>query len=175
MVRRQPFRASSSLSTIELLPSAKGNYQVFGNRRFNLSKDSIIYVTLLAAATAVYLMIRAYGDTLAAAPPVNPAAASKLTTVRVNDFVHVLLALALVIALPADCCGRISWEVWWEFSGSQIYWPELAGCFGHWRVDEHTWLDGIDCSQYRVGTACDLTNSVRHVDPYGTCRIRAAH
>lgn len=62
------------------------------------SKQSYIYGALLVAAVFVYLCIRAYGDTLRALPPTSAAEAIDLTSVHVNDFVHVLLALTLVIA-----------------------------------------------------------------------------
>ncbi|HEX4164590.1 MAG TPA: cation:proton antiporter, partial [Bryobacteraceae bacterium] len=64
-----------------------------------LSKESLIYTGLIVGVIAVYLAIRAYGDTLGAPAPASPAdATTKLVSVHVNDFVHVLLALALVIA-----------------------------------------------------------------------------
>ncbi len=63
------------------------------------SKEWFAYGALLLGVVAVYLCIRAFGDTLAAPPlPPGVAASGKFTPVHVNDFVHVLLALALVIA-----------------------------------------------------------------------------
>ena len=55
-----------------------------------------VYIYLIAGGLLVYLLVRAYGNTLSA-----PAAAAKTisySSVHVNDFLHVLLALALVIA-----------------------------------------------------------------------------
>lgn len=57
------------------------------------------YGALLVGVAGAYLLIRAYGDTLAAPAPLDASlGAGKLAQVHVNDFVHVLLALAFVIA-----------------------------------------------------------------------------
>jgi Kef-type K+ transport system membrane component KefB len=58
----------------------------------------LAYVALLIGVVLVYLWIRAYGDTLQAPAPSSPLDAVGLPQVHVNDFLHVLLALALVIA-----------------------------------------------------------------------------
>lgn len=64
-----------------------------------LSRGTLIYGGLIAGVVLIYLVIRAYGDTLSAPAPASPAlTGTKLGSVHVNDFVHVLLALALVIA-----------------------------------------------------------------------------
>src|SRR5436305_1592743 len=65
------------------------------------------YGGLLVGVAVVYFCIRAYGNTLVA-PPATDGSASigKLGQVHVNDFVHVLLALALVIA-SARALGAI--------------------------------------------------------------------
>lgn len=62
------------------------------------SKESVIYFAILVAAVAIYFGIRAFGDTLKAPAPASMADAMNLGTVHVNDFLHVLLALTLVIA-----------------------------------------------------------------------------
>lgn len=70
----------------------------------------LIYIGLIAVVIVAYLLIRAYGDTLAALPPENPAAAAnRLAPVHVNDFVHVLLALALVIAAARSLGALFRW------------------------------------------------------------------
>ena len=55
-----------------------------------------VYIYLIVGGLLVYLLVRSYGNTLSA-----PAAGAKTisySSVHVNDFLHVLLALALVIA-----------------------------------------------------------------------------
>jgi Kef-type K+ transport system membrane component KefB len=71
--------------------------QVPNHKTGIFSRESVLYGALLAGVVVVYLCIRAFGDTLAAPAPAN-IAATKFAQVHVNDFVHVLLALALVIA-----------------------------------------------------------------------------
>lgn len=63
-----------------------------------LSKETAVYGGLLVAAVAVYFGIRAVGDTLSAPAPVGVEGMPKVASIHVNDFVHVLLALTLVIA-----------------------------------------------------------------------------
>src|SRR3954453_15758820 len=57
------------------------------------------YVGLLALVALLYLGIRAFGDTLSA-PGITAASTpgNRFSQVHVNDFLHVLLALALVIS-----------------------------------------------------------------------------
>ncbi|HEY4758695.1 MAG TPA: hypothetical protein VIH43_09050, partial [Chthoniobacterales bacterium] len=57
------------------------------------------YVGLLALVALIYLGIRAFGDTLSA-PGLGAASTpgNRFSQVHVNDFLHVLLALSLVIA-----------------------------------------------------------------------------
>src|SRR3954451_12347723 len=69
------------------------------DRSFGNVRGLLAYSGLIGGVALIYLCIRAYGDTLSA--PVSLAAsgmAGKAAPVHVNDFVHVLLALALVIA-----------------------------------------------------------------------------
>lgn len=74
------------------------------------SKDSLFYCALLVGVAAVYLCIRAYGDTLSApAPLYGSDTAGRLTQIHVNDFVHVLLALTLVIAAARMLGGLFRW------------------------------------------------------------------
>jgi Kef-type K+ transport system membrane component KefB len=60
-------------------------------------RSYIGYFLALVAVVIVYLVIRAYGDTLPAPAPLHPATGAA-SPVHVNDFLHVLLALSLVIA-----------------------------------------------------------------------------
>lgn len=63
------------------------------------SRGTLIYGGLIAGVALIYLAIRAYGDTLSAPAPANRVpAVLGLASIHVNDFVHVLLALTLVIA-----------------------------------------------------------------------------
>ena len=63
------------------------------------SRDWLLYAALLAGVGAAYLGIRAYGNTLSAPTPFPiPTSPDRLSALHVNDFVHVLLALALIIA-----------------------------------------------------------------------------
>ncbi|MFL6415349.1 MAG: cation:proton antiporter [Bryobacteraceae bacterium] len=63
------------------------------------STSLLSYGGLLALTALIYLGIRAVGDTLVAPTlPDGPGPANRYTQVHVNDFLHVLLALALVIA-----------------------------------------------------------------------------
>ncbi|MBV9035480.1 MAG: cation:proton antiporter, partial [Acidobacteriaceae bacterium] len=55
------------------------------------------YFLTLVAVIIAYLFIRAYGDTLSAPAPLHPASGA-VSQIHVNDFLHVLLALSLVIA-----------------------------------------------------------------------------
>ena len=55
------------------------------------------YFLTLVAVIIAYLFIRAYGDTLSAPAPLHPATGA-VSQIHVNDFLHVLLALSLVIA-----------------------------------------------------------------------------
>jgi Kef-type K+ transport system membrane component KefB len=65
----------------------------------NRSRNWLLYGALLVGVAAAYLFIRAYGNTLSApTPPLTRTIPGKLSAVHVNDFVHVLLALALIIA-----------------------------------------------------------------------------
>lgn len=56
------------------------------------------YGGLLVLVAVAYLFIRAYGDTLAAPPALTSSTVSGASQIHVNDFLHVLLALVLVIA-----------------------------------------------------------------------------
>jgi Kef-type K+ transport system membrane component KefB len=56
------------------------------------------YGLLLVGVVVVYLLIRAYGDTLSAPAPINPGGGEISSQVHVNDFLHVLLAMLLVIS-----------------------------------------------------------------------------
>ncbi len=68
------------------------------SRAFSPQVRSYIgYFLALVAVVIIYLFIRAYGDTLSAPLPLHPEN-STVSTIHVNDFLHVLLALALVIA-----------------------------------------------------------------------------
>jgi Kef-type K+ transport system membrane component KefB len=55
------------------------------------------YFLVLMGVVLAYLAIRVYGDTLTAPVPLHPRD-SAVAQIHVNDFLHVLLALALVIA-----------------------------------------------------------------------------
>ncbi len=61
------------------------------------ARSYIGYFLVLMGVALAYLLIRAYGDTLAAPAPLHPRN-SAVAQIHVNDFLHVLLALALVIA-----------------------------------------------------------------------------
>jgi Kef-type K+ transport system membrane component KefB len=61
------------------------------------ARSYIGYFLVLVAVTIVYLLIRAYGDTLNAPAPLHPMDGT-VSQIHVNDFLHVLLALSLVIA-----------------------------------------------------------------------------
>lgn len=75
-----------------------------------LPKESFVYAGLLLIVVVAYLAIRAYGDTLSAPSPSSPAETmTGLTSVHVNDFVHVLLALALVIAAARVLGALFRW------------------------------------------------------------------
>jgi Kef-type K+ transport system membrane component KefB len=68
------------------------------SRAFSPQVRSYIgYFLALVVVAIIYFLIRAYGDTLSAPAPLQPATGS-VATIHVNDFLHVLLALALVIA-----------------------------------------------------------------------------
>ncbi len=54
------------------------------------------YAYMVVGGAVLYLLIRLFGNTLT--PPAAPSKARPFSTVHVNDFLHVLLALALVIA-----------------------------------------------------------------------------
>jgi Kef-type K+ transport system membrane component KefB len=56
----------------------------------------LTYAYMILGGVVIYLLVRLYGDTLS--PPLIPARTSTYSAVHVNDFLHVLLALALVIA-----------------------------------------------------------------------------
>ena len=60
-------------------------------------RSYIGYFLVLVAVIIAYLLIRAYGDTLSAPAPPYPRD-STVSQIHVNDFLHVLLALSLVIA-----------------------------------------------------------------------------
>ncbi len=60
-------------------------------------RSLIIYALLLGGVGIAYLIIRFFGDTLAAPAPIVAAGGNPVSLVHVNDFVHVLLALVLVI------------------------------------------------------------------------------
>jgi K+:H+ antiporter len=62
------------------------------------AKPYLTYGGLLVLVAIAYLFIRAYGDTLAAPPALTAAADTGAPQIHVNDFLHVLLALVLVIA-----------------------------------------------------------------------------
>lgn len=71
------------------------------------SRDWLLYGALLVGVGAAYLCIRAYGNTLSAPTPIStPTRPDKLSLLHVNDFVHVLLALALIITL-AQILGAV--------------------------------------------------------------------
>lgn len=55
------------------------------------------YFLISVAVIVAYLFIRAYGDTLSAPAPLHPISGA-VSQIHVNDFLHVLLALSLVIA-----------------------------------------------------------------------------
>jgi Kef-type K+ transport system membrane component KefB len=57
----------------------------------------LTYGGMLVGVVLVYLLIRAWGNTMVAPPPVATRTPS-FTPAHVNDFLHLLLALALVIA-----------------------------------------------------------------------------
>lgn len=64
------------------------------------------YGLLLAGVVVLYLLIRLYGDTLIAPGPNLAADALRpIARVHVNDFLHVLLALAMVIATARTLGG----------------------------------------------------------------------
>jgi Kef-type K+ transport system membrane component KefB len=62
------------------------------------AKPYLGYGGLLVLVAVAYLFIRAYGDTLAAPPALTATAEGGAPQLHVNDFLHVLLALVLVIA-----------------------------------------------------------------------------
>jgi Kef-type K+ transport system membrane component KefB len=63
------------------------------------SRSLLSYGGVLVLVALLYLGIRAFGDTLAApALPTGATTGNRFAQVHVNDFLHVLLALALVIA-----------------------------------------------------------------------------
>jgi Kef-type K+ transport system membrane component KefB len=71
------------------------------------SRSLLGYGALLIGVALAYLCIRAYGNTLVAPAPIDPSSGvGKFSQIHVNDFVHVLLALALVIA-SARALGAI--------------------------------------------------------------------
>jgi Kef-type K+ transport system membrane component KefB len=79
-------------------------------RRGFLSKDSLAYCGLLIAVVAAYLGVRAFGDTLTAPALLNGTTGSaRFPQVHVNDFLHVLLALALVIAVARTLGALFRW------------------------------------------------------------------
>ncbi len=57
----------------------------------------LVYGGMIVGVVLIYLLIRAFGDTLSAPPPAVLRTPS-FSAVHVNDFLHVLLALGLVIA-----------------------------------------------------------------------------
>ncbi len=61
------------------------------------TRSYIGYFLSLVVVVIIYLLIRAYGDTLPAPAPLHPSD-SAVSQIHVNDFLHVLLALSLVIA-----------------------------------------------------------------------------
>src|SRR5206468_11411710 len=56
-----------------------------------------IYAAMLVAATAIFLVIRSYGETLAAPTLAVPSASQPATEAATNPIFHVLLAMAAVI------------------------------------------------------------------------------
>lgn len=74
------------------------------------SKALLGYGGLLVGVAVLYLCIRAYGDTLVA-PPLPPGLdlGNRFTQIHVNDFLHVLLALALVIAAARTLGAAFRW------------------------------------------------------------------
>src|SRR5947209_20502248 len=63
------------------------------------ARSLLSYAGLIALTALIYLGIRAVGDTLIAPTlPDGPGDGNRFAQIHVNDFLHVLLALALVIA-----------------------------------------------------------------------------
>ncbi len=62
------------------------------------SRSLLGYGGLVVLTVLIYLGIRAVGDTLIAPTLPDGPATNRFSQIHVNDFLHVLLALALVIA-----------------------------------------------------------------------------
>lgn len=65
---------------------------------YQRARPYLAYGALLVFVAVVYLFIRAYGDTLVAPPAPVSTSDSAEQQIHVNDFLHLLLALALVIS-----------------------------------------------------------------------------
>jgi Kef-type K+ transport system membrane component KefB len=68
----------------------------------------LTYGGMLVGVVLVYLLIRAWGNTMVAPPPVATRTPS-FTQAHVNDFLHLLLALALVIATARTLGALCHW------------------------------------------------------------------
>jgi Kef-type K+ transport system membrane component KefB len=98
------------------------------------SRETFVYCALLIGVVAVYLAIRAYGNTLRAPSPlVGQTFGNTLSQVHVNDFLHVLLALALVIASARILGSVFRWlqqpPVIGEMIAGIMLGPSLLGHF----------------------------------------------
>jgi Kef-type K+ transport system membrane component KefB len=79
-------------------------------RRSGEVRSFLGYATLIASVGLIYFWIRSYGNSLAA--PVVPSVAGpgrSVSQVHVNDFVHVLLALVLVIGVARALGAVFRW------------------------------------------------------------------
>ena len=68
----------------------------------------IVYSVLLLGAVALFLIFRAFGDTLVAPPPQIPVAVGPAAGDAGSILWHVLLALAAVVVARARCSARCS-------------------------------------------------------------------
>jgi len=66
------------------------------------------YSSMLAGVVLLYLIIRAWGNTIVAGPPLA-ARTPSFTQAHANDFLHLLLALALVIATARSLGALCHW------------------------------------------------------------------
>src|SRR4051812_4313387 len=77
---------------------------------FGSVRGLLAYGALIGVVALVYLCIRTYGDTLSAPVSLDASGiAGKAAPVHVNDFVHVMLALALVIAAARTLGALFRW------------------------------------------------------------------
>jgi Kef-type K+ transport system membrane component KefB len=93
----------------------------------------LAYSGMIAGALLLYLLIRAVGATLVASGPAPARASTAFAQAHVNDFLHLLLALALVIGAARSLGSLCQWlhqpPVIGEMIAGILLGPSLLGQF----------------------------------------------